>query len=186
MKIWLQAIIQHIYLWASTSHPQKWTTHITLSQRHHGKTNISKIVEGFKNIIDTGADCSLSWISNEGLPRAFKLVNKSRINDLSLRHFVTHYFRHKSSWAVLVLHDFLFSMDGHCKNLSQLVISQEPWLLLFSSYRNQVSVYAAFTNLSPSAVKTVITAWFKMQTAWERASWEVTGSEKYYVWRRAL
>lgn len=35
-------------------------------------------------------------------------------------------------------------------------------------------------------MKTVISARFKMQTAWERASWGATGSEKYYVWRRAL
>lgn len=70
--------------------------HITLSQRHHEKTNISKIAEGFKNTIDKGAGCTVSWISNKCLPRAFKLVNKFWINDLSLCHFVTHYFRHKA------------------------------------------------------------------------------------------
>lgn len=95
-------------LWASTSHLQKKSGAACITWRHRGQTNRSEIAEGFENITDIGADCTLSWISNEGLPRAFQLVNKSRTDDLRPCHFVTHYFRHKSQEALLVLHDFLF------------------------------------------------------------------------------
>lgn len=116
----------------------------SLSQRPHGKTNVSETAEGFRNILDAGADCTPSSISNHGLPRAFKPVNKRRINDLSLCQFVIHDLRHRSRRAAPVLHDFLSSMDGHCKNLSQLVISQQLRSLLFSSYCNQVPLCAVF------------------------------------------
>lgn len=121
-------------LWASTSHPQKDLGPPASFEGIVGKQTSSKIAEGFKNIRDIGADCTFSWISNEGLPGAFQLVNKSRIDDLRPCHFVTRYFRHQSQEALLGLHDFLFSTGCTDRiSLSHLVISQEPWLLLFSS-----------------------------------------------------